>query len=85
LVYIVERLDGGREEKVHCARIIPYAYGMDGTEVPQELLDIADHTEQKYEIVKSIVSFDKFTDGYFFQVRTPRFKRFYMAHRGRPL
>jgi len=41
LVYIVERLDGGRDEKVHCARIIPYAYGMDGTEVPQELLDIA--------------------------------------------
>lgn len=42
-------------ERVHAARIILYRSDMDGKEVPPELLEHAEHSERKYELVDEIV------------------------------
>lgn len=54
VVYIVERLDKSRRERVHSARLTKYCAGLDGEEVPTEVLDLADRTESRYEVLRRI-------------------------------
>lgn len=71
LVYIVERLDGGRDEKVR-ARITPYKCSLEDSPVPQDFLDLAGLSETKYEVIEYILDMDKDDRGYLFRVCWPR-------------
>lgn len=59
LVYVVERWDGSKRDQVHCARMIKYTAALDGTNVPEEVLQLADHTESRYEVLERIISVGK--------------------------
>ena len=69
LVYMVTNLEGSKSERVHCARMIFYSNAMDNTEVSSEVLELADKSESRYEIVDAIVALGKAPDGIFFKVR----------------
>ena len=69
LVYAVARLDGGREERVHAARLTHYSSAIDGKEVAKEVLDLAKQSESRYEVVDAIVDIGDASDGLFFRVR----------------
>lgn len=54
LVYLVERLDGTRRERVHCARLAKYDSNLDGSDVPTDVLQLADRSEVRYEVLSTI-------------------------------
>lgn len=54
-VLIVERLDKTKKERAHCARLIRYTNAMYEKEVPKKVLELADKTEARHEIVRKIV------------------------------
>lgn len=69
LVYSVEKLSGGDIEKVHSVRLTPYRAAAENTIVTPRLLELADKTEVRYEVVDSILDLGEAEDGLFFQVR----------------
>lgn len=46
-----------------------YCGKMDGSEVPEQVLDLADRTAAKYEVVEKIVDIDDNEDGIWFQLQ----------------
>lgn len=54
VVYLVERLDQSRRERVHSSRMTKYSAIQDGTEVPAAVLELADRTEARYEVLRRI-------------------------------
>lgn len=69
LVYSVTSLSNGKTERVHCARILKYDDSLQGSTVPQEMIDIALRTEARYEVVEKILDIGEAPDGIFFQVQ----------------
>lgn len=69
LVYSVQPLRGGRTERIHCTRMIPYEDNLLGSKVPQDVLDLADQSESKYEIVEKIWDVGKEQDNLFLRVQ----------------
>lgn len=69
VVYGVSPLRGGKTDKVHCARLIRYRDSLLGEPVPQDMLDLADHTETRFEVVEKIIDIGETPDGLFFQVQ----------------
>lgn len=59
LVYVVEPLNAGRAETVHCTRILPYRSCYDGAEVPKTMLDLSDRIQSRYEIFDSLLDIDR--------------------------
>lgn len=56
LVHVVEQLGSTRRrEKVHCTRPFRYDGGLDGVNVPEEVLELADCSEAKHEILGRIL------------------------------
>lgn len=68
-VYMVKDLHGSRAETVHATRLISYSERLRQSEVPQEWLDIAERTKDRYEIVHRITDIDKADGGIFLRVQ----------------
>lgn len=69
LVYSITSLVSKKAEPVHCARLRQYDDSLLGSEVSKDMLDIAERTETRYEIVDAIVDIGEASDGLFFQVQ----------------
>lgn len=67
LVYGVTPLCGGQTERIHCARLIPYRDALQESTVPPAILDLAEQTESRYEVVEKIIDVGKAPDGPFFR------------------
>lgn len=68
LVHDVAKLDGTNIEHVHCARLKLYRASSENNEVPEELLELAERTEEGYEIVECIQGIGEDPNGIFFHV-----------------
>lgn len=55
LVYSVAKFNGTDLQRVHATRLIRYRPKLEGTNVPQDILDLADHTTAKFETIGSFV------------------------------
>lgn len=62
-VCVVEDLLTQKRETIHATRMKKYCGKLDGGEVPDEVLDLADRTAAKYEVVESIVDIQMNDDG----------------------
>ena len=69
LVYGVTPLRGGNAERVHCARLLLYPDSLLGTTVPDEVLDLADRTESRYETTDRITDIGEKHDGIFLRIQ----------------
>lgn len=69
LVYGVTSLHGGKTERIHCARLLKYRDSLLGQEVPKDMLQLAETTEARYEVVESIKDIGEAPDGLFFHVQ----------------
>ena len=69
LVYGVTSLRGGKTERVHCAQLLKYRDSLLGKPVPQDMLDLAERTESRYEVIEKIVDLGQHRDGLFFRVQ----------------
>ena len=69
LVYGFTLLRGGNAERVHCARLLLYRDSLLGTTVPDEVLDLADRTESRYEIADRITDIGDDHDGIFLRIQ----------------
>lgn len=54
LVYDVATFDEKSVEQVHCVRLKLYCASEENSEQPAKLLELAKHTESKYEIVENM-------------------------------
>ncbi len=59
LVFEVSSLLGQNSVIFHAARIMPYRAIMDNTDVSQKLLEQAEHSEAKFEMIASCWIFEK--------------------------
>lgn len=62
-VCVVADLLTQKRETVHAARMKKYCGALDGSEVPEEVLDLADRTAAKYEVVQQILDIEKNEEG----------------------
>ncbi len=69
LLYGITPLRGGKIERVHCARSLKYRDSLLGKQIPQDMLDLAERTESRYEVIEKIVDLGQDHDGLFFQVQ----------------
>ncbi len=69
LVYGITPLRGGKSERVHCARLLKYRDSLQGKPVSKKMLDLAETTEARYEVVHKILNVGQAPDGLFFQVQ----------------
>lgn len=69
LVYVVEKLGSKSTERVHAARLFKYAAQLDGETVPNSILELADRTEAKYEVLDAIVDISENDEGFWFRLR----------------
>lgn len=69
LVFVVQKLTCDDQERVHCARLTLYSSELDGKEVPQEILDLADRSESRYEILERIVGLSENHEGIWFHLQ----------------
>jgi len=70
-IYVVSPLEACRDETVHAARLMPYRSRFEGTEVPQTVIDLADHVKARFEIIEKILDLGRATDGLFAKVQWP--------------
>lgn len=68
LVYDIKSFATGKTERVHCARLLKYDDSLLGQDVPQDVLDLADRTETRYEVAERIVDVGEAPDGRFFEI-----------------
>lgn len=68
LVYSVTTLSDSKTDRVHAARLLKYDDALQGKEVPQAMLDLADKTESRYEVIDRIVDIGEDKDGIWFRV-----------------
>lgn len=68
MVYLVERLDGTRRERVHCARLAGYSALLDNKEVPDDVLELADRTETRFEVLHRIIDIGEEGDDLWLQL-----------------
>lgn len=59
LVYLVDRVDSSRGDRVHCARMIKYTEALDWAKVPEDVLQLVSRTESRYEVPVKLVSIAK--------------------------
>lgn len=69
LVYGVTPLQGGKSARVHCARLLKNRDSLLGTTVPDDMLELAERSESRYEIIEKIIDVGTADDGFFFQVK----------------
>lgn len=69
VVYGVSPLREIKTDRVHCARLIKYRDSIIGSPVPKEMIELAEATETRYEVVENIIEVGKAPDGLFFQVQ----------------
>ena len=69
LVYGVTSLRGGKTERVHCARLLRYRDSLLGKPIPQDMLELAERTESRYEVIEKIVDLGQDRDVLFFRVQ----------------
>ena len=69
LVYGVTSLRGGKIERGHCARLLKYRDSLLGKPVPQDMLDLTERAESRYEVIEKIVDLGQDCDGLFFRVQ----------------
>lgn len=69
LVYGATPLRDGKVEIVHSARLLKYRDSFLGKPVPEDMLDLAERTESRYDIIEKIVEVAEADDGIFFQVQ----------------
>lgn len=60
---VVEDLLTQKRKTIHATRIKKYCGKLDGTSVPEEVLDLANRTFAKYEVVESTVDIEKNEEG----------------------
>ncbi len=65
---MVNPLITGKEERIHCARMIHYCSAQDGANVPQTVLDLADRSESRYEVIDAILDIGQDCDKLYFKV-----------------
>lgn len=68
LVYGVTSLSTRGTQRVHAARLIKYNDSLNGAEVPQEVINLADNSESRYEVVSEIVDIGQDKDEIWFRV-----------------
>lgn len=68
-VYGVTPLVGGKMERVNCARLMKYRDSLNGADIPKEMIELAERTDSRYEVVEKIVDVGEAPDGLFFQVQ----------------
>lgn len=69
LVLVVERLGSSAKELVHCSCLIDYSATMDVSDVPDDILQLADRTEAKYEVLEAILDISENHEGLWFRLR----------------
>ncbi len=69
LVYGITPLRGGKTERVQCARLLKYRDSLLGKQIPQDMLDLAEGTESRYEVIEKIVDLGQDHDGLFLQIQ----------------
>lgn len=69
LVYGITPLQGGKTERVHCARLIKHRDPLLGNPVSQEMFDLAERTESRFEVVEKLLDVGEAPDGLFFRVQ----------------
>ena len=69
LVYGITSLQGGKVDRVHCARLIKYRDSLLGEPVPKEMIDLAERIESRYDIVDKITDVGEAPDGLFLRVQ----------------
>ncbi len=62
-------LRGGKTERVHCARLLKYRDSLLVKQIPQDMFDLAERTESRYEVIENITDLGQDHDGLFFQVQ----------------
>jgi len=68
LVYSITSLSDSKTERVHAARLIKYKDSLQGTTVPQDMLELADKTESRYEVIDKIIDIGEDKDEIWLQV-----------------
>lgn len=68
LFYTILSLSDDKHDRIHCARLLKYDDSLQGKEIPQDMIDLADRTEARYQVVKKIINLGQAPDGLFFQV-----------------
>lgn len=58
-----------KTERIHCARLKKYRASLLGSVIPDEMLDIAEKNESRYEVIDEIVDVGRAEGGLFFQVK----------------
>lgn len=69
LVFLVESLGSGKKEKIHCARMRKYSGLLDGQEVPENVLDLANRCDSKYEVLEAILDIKEHEGGIWLQLQ----------------
>ena len=69
LVYGVTTLVSNKTERVHCASLLKYDDSLQGSTIPEDMLDLSERTESRFEVVEKIVNPGEAQDGLFFQVK----------------
>ena len=67
-VFLVETLDKKTTERIHVARLRPYSALAEGDIVPPEVLNLADQSTARYDILSKIVTLAAAPDGLCFQL-----------------
>eukprot|EP00171_Calliarthron_tuberculosum_P014755 IDg14755t1 len=68
-VYEFPFLRAGKPKKVHCTRLIMYRDSLHGQQVPDDMLELAERTEIRYEIIEKIIDVREADGEHFFQVQ----------------
>lgn len=55
LVYTVSRFDGSNPQQIHATRMILFSGSLDGTTVPDEVVEFAHRTTARYETIDRLV------------------------------
>jgi len=69
MVYDVSSMVDDVTEQIHAARLLPYRADRDSSSVSEELMDLAERSEAKYELVEKIIDIGEDHDGIFLQVQ----------------
>lgn len=68
LVYGITILPKSKTERVHVSRLTKYDDSLLGSEVLEELVDLAEKTETRYEVIGELIDLGEADDGLFFQL-----------------
>lgn len=69
LVYEITSLRSEKAERIHCARPIKYRDSLLGQPVPKEMMDLAERTRSRSEVVDKILHVGEAPNGFCFRVQ----------------